>query len=413
MLDWIKAILSKNRTRKPGALPDWAGGAYRPLASSVTGRAPSSRELLAELRTTAYACATINAGVCASFVPRLYLRLGPNDPLPNTGLGKRVDAKSLAVPMRSGSVVHEVTEHPLLDLLRSVNDQMNGHDLLELTALSMEVLGNAYWWLEGDPPGSIWPLPAQRMRQAGGNDAGSWILDGAAGPILLEGDRVIHFRIPVLEDLYGPGMGPMRAAFEPAALASRFHAYRRGLWENAAVPGVVLSTSQPLGEEEVARIESRWQQRFGKGGSGRLLVTDADFKVSTIQYSPADMASLAEAGATREEIANAFGVPLAYLTSDTNLANLQAAREQHMSLAILPRLRRRDDRLNECLVKRFDPSGRLFLASDHPVPEDRKMLLRQQESDIKLGILSINEVRQARGLACVAWGDGPPVQGKD
>ena len=65
------------------------------------------------------------------------------------------------------------------------------------------------------------------------------------------------------------------------------------------------------------------------------------------------------------------------------------------------------------MVGILDPSGRLFLASDHPVPEDRKMLLRQQESDIKLGILSINEVRQARGLACVAWGDGPPVQGKD
>ena len=408
MFDWIKGILSKNPNRRPSALPDWAHGRYQTIAPSTSGRAPSSRELLSELRTTAYACATINAGVCASFVPRLYLRVGPNDPLPKKGLGRMVDAKRLAVPTRFGSIIHEVTEHPLLELLRSVNDQMNGHDLLELTALSMEVLGNAYWWLEGDPPGSIWPLPAQRMRQACGNDAGSWILDGAAGPTLLEGDRVIHFRIPVLEDIYGPGLGPMRAAYEPAALASRFHAYRRGLWENAAVPGVVLSTNQPLGEEEVARIESRWQQRFGKGGSGKLLVTDADFKVSTIQYSPADMASLAEAGATREEIANAFGVPLAYLTSDTNLANLQAAREQHMSLAILPRLRRRDDRLNECLVKRFDPSGRLFLASDHPVPEDRKMLLRQQETDLRMGVLTINEVRQSRGLSRVSWGDGPP-----
>ncbi len=407
MLAWIKAILSKNRLAKPGAIPPWAHGPYRTMASS-TQRAPGSRELLAELRTTAYACATINAGVCASFVPRLYLRCGPNDPLPAKGMGKSVDARNLSVPMRSGTHIHEITEHPILELLRSVNDQMNGHDLLELTALSMEVLGNAYWWLEGDPPGSIWPLPAQRMRQAGGDDAGSWVLDSSGGPILLEGGRVIHFRVPFLEDIYGPGFGPMRAAFEPAALASRFHAYRRGLWENAAVPGVVLSTNQPLGEEEVARIESRWQQRFGKGGSGKLLVTDADFKVSTIQYSPADMAHLAEAGATREEIANAFGVPLAYLTSETNLANLQAAREQHMSLAILPRLRRRDDRLNECLVRRFDPTGRLFLASDHPVPEDRKMALRQQETDLRLGVLTINEVRQARGLPWVSWGDDPP-----
>src|SRR5262245_52376390 len=58
------------------------------------------------------------------------------------------------------------------------------------------------------------------------------------------------------------------------------------------------------------------------------------------------------------------GVPLPFITSQPTLANLQAAEHQHLAKAIAPRLQRRDEKLNEQLVPLFDPSGRLFLASD-------------------------------------------------
>lgn len=400
MFSWWKQWWQSSRVRG-NRDPGWVAMGHR---TSGWSRSPRPAELLAELRTTAYACAMINAGICATFAPRLYMRLLPGEKAPKTGAkvideqtARRILSKEAPPKPGQGTIV-EVIDHPLLTLLRSANEEMNGHELWETTALSLEVLGNAYWWLEGDPPVSVWPLPAARIRPAGASFPGDWVLDTANGPLRLDGNQVLHFRNPTLEYLYGPGWGPMRAAYEPAALATRFHTYRRGLWENAATPGVILSTNQPLGEEEVDRIESRWQQRFGRGGSGRLLVTDADFKVSTVQFSPADMASLAEAGATRAEIANAFGVPLAFLTSDTNLANLQAAEHQHRSLAILPRLRRRDDRLNEKLTRRFDPTGRLFLAADNPVPDDREADLRQLKADLRLGVLTVEEVRRARGL---------------
>ena len=108
-----------------------------------------------------------------------------------------------------------------------------------------------------------------------------------------------------------------------------------------------------------------------------------------------------------EGIANAFHVPLSFLTSETNLANLQAAEHQHMAKAIFPRLQRRDEKLNEQLVPLFDPSGRLFVASEDPVPFNQEIAWRQQEVDMKFGIVSINEVRQDRGLAPVAWGETP------
>jgi hypothetical protein len=100
------------------------------------------------------------------------------------------------------------------------------------------------------------------------------------------------------------------------------------------------------------------------------------------------------------------------LTSETNLANLQAAEHQHMAKAIGPRLQRRDQKINEQLIPLYDPTGRLFIASEDPVPLNAEQTLSQMQADMKYGIVTINEVRQQRGLPPVPWGATPwlPLQ---
>src|SRR5205807_1062280 len=132
---------------------------------------------------------------------------------------------------------------------------------------------------------------------------------------------------------------------------------------------------------------------------GRALIAESGMKISILAHSAGDLAALAEYGKTKEDICNAFHVPLSFLTSETNLANLQAAEHQHMAKAIFPRLQRRDEKLNEQLLSLYDPSGRLFVASEDPVPFNQEIAWRQQEVDLKYGIVTINEVRQDRGLA--------------
>jgi len=128
-----------------------------------------------------------------------------------------------------------------------------------------------------------------------------------------------------------------------------------------------------------------------------------------LNHSMGDLAALADMKATREEIANAFHVPLSFLTSETNLANLQAAEHQHMSKAVAPRLQRRDEKLNEQLLPLYDPSGRLFLASEDPIPANRELTAKEQELNLKYGVVTINEVRSESGLPPVPWGDVPWV----
>src|SRR5438045_1875414 len=56
-------------------------------------RTPTPYELLAELKNTAWACASINASVCASYPPRLYVATHDQQPPPLCP-AKNLDART-------------------------------------------------------------------------------------------------------------------------------------------------------------------------------------------------------------------------------------------------------------------------------------------------------------------------------
>src|SRR5262249_31934948 len=129
--------------------------AYRRL------RTPSAHDLLAELKNTAYACPSLNAAVCATFAPRLFVstRRGEAAPrcltraLPLAERRELLRRPELAPRLKGTEQVEEVLDHPLLSLFRAVNPTHNAHDLWELTALYQEVHGSAYWHLSFDTLG--------------------------------------------------------------------------------------------------------------------------------------------------------------------------------------------------------------------------------------------------------------------
>lgn len=385
-------------------------------------RTPTAHDLLAELKNAAYTCASLNAAVCATYPPRLYVSTHPGEPEPrclsralSTFEERRLlERPGLGMRLKGTEQVREVLDHPLLTLLRAVNSQHSAHDLWELTTLYQEVHGSAYWHLTFDDlgvPNAIWILPSQNVRAVREQDSPQLVdyyeVQTRPGTARLAPEAVIHFRYPNPREPYGPGLSPLRAAYEHVIMSSEFLAYKRSVWSNNALPSVIISPDEIISEEERDRLEEAWFEKFAHGGNGRVLVAESSMSVNPVNASLGDLAALAEAGATKEEISNAFGVPLSYLTTQTNLANLQAAELQHASLAIWPRLCRRDEKLNEQLIPLYDPSGRLFMASDDPTPRNQEYQLQQAQLDLRWGVRSINEVRAERGLPPVEWGDKP------
>jgi hypothetical protein len=96
-------------------------------------RAPTASELQAELKNTAWTCATINAAVCASFPPRLFVTTASNDARPRCHtrtlaaetLAWVRSAPHLAAHTQKAAIIEEVLDHPLLTLFRSVNGVHN------------------------------------------------------------------------------------------------------------------------------------------------------------------------------------------------------------------------------------------------------------------------------------------------
>jgi HK97 family phage portal protein len=426
MLHYLADLLSRlAQWLRPKAMPP-ALAAPPPAPGFLDAyrrqRPPTPSELLAELKGAAWACASINAAVCASFPPRLYVATRPGQPRPRClsrplppAVAKRLRSTAHLEPYtRAADRLEEVADHPLLTLLQQVNPVTNSFDLWELTTLYQEVHGVAYWYLEPGPlgpPRGVWLLPSQHVtpyRDPESNNLVDYYLYRTGSrEQRFRPDDLIVFRYPDPRDPYRSGLSPLRACYEQVCLTSDFAAFKKAKFDNHAVPDAIVSPEEVIGEEERDRLETQWNQRFRRGGSGRVVVAESSLRVQLLAHSLGDLAALADQRATKEEIANAFHVPLAFLTSETNLANLQAAEHQHMAKAVTPRLRRRDEKLNERLVPLFDPSGRLFLASEDPVPVNRELSAREQQLNLQYGVVTINEVRGEQGLPPVPWGDAP------
>lgn len=411
------------RKTMPAALtgPQWGGTSF--VDAFKKNRNPTPHELQAELKSTAWACASLNASTCAAFPPRLYVSTNdrqPNPkcqtaPVPKQAEARIRSAKHLHPRNTKAQKIEEVLDHPLISLLQQVNPIHNSFDLWELTQLYLEVHGRAFWYLDCEGPFNIpteiWLLPTQNVtpkRNPGSNNpvdfyeyrTGHTAKDFAP-------EEIIFFRFPDPRDPYTGGLSPLRACFEQISLLSEFTATKSAIYDNRAIPSAVVSPDEVIGEEERDRLENQWNAKFRKGGSGRVVVAESGLKVQLLQQSLGDLAALADIKATKDDVCNAFHVPTAFFTSSTNLANLQASNTQHRAQAVAPRLQRRDEKLNEQLIPLFDQSGRLFLASEDPVPDNADHSLKQMDSDLKWGTKSINQVRSERGLEPVAWGNVP------
>jgi HK97 family phage portal protein len=418
---WLSPEALSPKAMPPAlAGPQWSGTSY--VDAYKRNRAPTPNELMAELKNTAWACASINAAVCASNPPQLYVATQEGQPAPKCltrPLTPRVEKALRSDPRllarhRKAMRIQQVTDHPLLDLLQRCNPIHNAFDLWELTTLYQEVHGCAYWHLEMGPfgvPRAIWILPSQNVTPKRAADSPRpvdyYLYRTGATEQRFAPEEVIHFRYPDPRDPYTGGLAPLRACYEQVALMSDYAAMKKAIYENRGLPAAIVSPDDVIGEEERDRLEMQWNDKFRRGGAGRVLVGESKLNVSILQASMGDLAQLAEMRATVEDVCNSFHVPIAYMTTNTNLANLQAAQLQHLANCIHPRLERRDEKLNEQLVPLYDPTGRLFVASEDPTPMDPESSWQQQKIDMEYGVRTINEMREQEGLPPVPWGDEP------
>lgn len=403
-----------------GASVGIGGGPYALDAFGVRP-APSPWRLVESYKSLIYTCANLNANGLVRVPLRLYATTSRarGERLPRC-LHRSVDrrqARHLAarVPhaaraMAGSDRVDEVVEGPWLDLVDRPCEGWDRTALLHYFVLSMDVAGDAYGRIVAPPgfaPSELWPLQPQSVFpvvQADEARPSAYRYFRETYPA----GEVLEVKHVSLRNPYGRGMGPTEAALQYAGLEDKFVSVQDQVLSSPR-PGMMFSPETeraPLGEPERMKLEADLNRKYSGPGASRSIVASTPLRGQPITHPPTDLGGLQLSRYDLERTANCFGVPISLLTSETNLANVQASHRQHAELAIEPRCLRLAAALT-MLAQRYE--RRLFWAFDSAVAEDRMAETKIYDMKVKNGTATINEARAADGCAPVPWGDEPPA----
>lgn len=405
-----------------------------PLYSDPFGakRAPTPWQLIENFGGISYAMVSRIADAVAKVPLRLY---GDNS---RKILGRLRSACDPIVVSRSTATQHarrgfisggavdevfEVRNHPFLDTLDKPDPwgYFSRKKLLWLMAAYQTVVGAGFLVPEGKlwgdwknplrkgPPEHLWviyPQFAIPFRESQSPTIKAWQYFRDYIPF----EAAIWFRHSIsLRDAYGSTYSPLYAAEMYRSQEAEFISIYNQIYALGPRPNVVASAkdpNMPPGEAERKRLEQDFVRRHAAGNAGGIWVNTGAWEFTPISYSPADMGGKELAEYDRNNMACILGLPPTYFTTDTNLANLEAADAYFARFAVEPMCASIAETLTS-IVQAWDK--RLYFAFDPVLAEDE--LKQAQIEDIRLrnGSATINLINQEKKYPNFDWGDEPLI----
>ena len=381
------------------------------------------KQVLKQFKSWLFTCATINGSSVASVPLHLYAVTDSKGEeksflhkykdvsqkqLKYLQGGKNLKAMS---KLRRAENVVEIVDHPLLDLLENVNNYNNHFESIELSQIYLDMIGNAYWYVIKDElgvPREIWVLPSQFMTVVADRDPKKFIKGYLFGEKTIEDknlvkflpEEIIHFKNPNPNSQFY-GKGSAQAVLRAVNRLDKMDISESARLENMGRPDFAVKyNGGKIDSKDLKKIEKAWNNAFGgPGRAGKVKVMDEDWSLDALGFAPKDMEYLSGRVCTLKEIAGAFGIPYSMLdTSDSKKATSELGLYWHSKNAIMPRVKRIEEKLNERLIPMFDDSGKMFIAFEDVVPEDKAAIVEENVAYINVGVKSVNEVRREIGL---------------
>jgi HK97 family phage portal protein len=329
-------------------------------------------------------------------------------------------SKGSGVPLnifrKVGKVAEELSDHPLKQLIAAANPFMNGHDLVESGIGFYSLSGNSYWLLDAfvdGKPTEIYPLDPSKVRVRADKSAyvTGYIYEPTPGvdPQPLDAAEVLHFKTwNPLDPFYG--LAPISAARDSSDSILEADRYNKVFFENSAETGGVLTTDQPIQEEEGKRILSVWNSTHrGVRKSHKIALLHSGLKWQSTATTQKDMQFPELKRMSREDILSVYHIPpvMVGVFDEANYSNADVQRRIFWLDTMIPLLRKFESVINERLVKPYDPN--VFAAFDtsgvEDLQEDKKARAEEDEILTRSGIVTINEAREKRKLPPVDWGE--------
>ena len=390
---------------------------YWQLADHGLTRPEDYESQVNNYKSWAYICVNKRATAKAQVPLRLYVakttkekfRFTKTRPLTDEKMDFLSKNAGLTEFLKKAVEVEEVISHPFLDLMKNVNPFMNRFSLIETSEIYSGLTGNTYWYISKNGtgiPAQIWVVPSHKVEIVPSKTEfiSGYLYNNGFDTILLKEDEVIHFKAPSPKSVYY-GMGPLIAVADAYNNAIYGLKYEAALFKNMGRPDAVFTTEKPLSDTSIELLKKRIKDEHGGyANTGKMMVLHGGVKFESLSYKPTEIITIDGRRFGRDEIANAFGVPISKLTQEANRSNADAGNYSFQSDTISPMLRRDEEKINEKFMPMYG-DNRLFAAFDDNVPEDKEFKLKERNENIKSAFSTINEERAKEGLDPIEGGD--------
>lgn len=342
-------------------------------------------------------------------------------------------ARNIAsLPIRFYSGPHgnqkEITNGPIVDLLRFVNPHWTYQRLMQMTQLSMDTWGEAFWVLTKNSrgiPTEIWWAKPDRMRIVPHpeNYIEGYIYDWNGQRIAFSADEVIWFRYPNPLDEY-TGLSPIssaRLAIDTGVSALRSNA---NIFKNGVQLAGVLSPMDKDAtwqREQVDALREMLDRRFrGVDKAHRIAILGQSAMFSPMSISPKDAQFMELMTWTRSDIAMVFQVPPELIGdhSHATYSNINQAYKGFWTDCLVPQANMIAGELTEQLLRHFPGVDKCVLdySSVTALQQDANEISEQAMRWWQMGVplnkilheLAPNLLPEENGK--YAWGDLPAGQ---
>lgn len=174
-------------------------------------------------------------------------------------------------------------------------------------------------------------------------------------------------------NIYGRGYSPVQACWAMLTLKQKHESFLANAYDSNGVPSAVArQTGEDTDLDEDAKRTllldwKAWQTRRKDAG---MLIEPKGIEFTFPAPPPREIVGKTDELMTiKNAVASAFGIPFAlFEVAVGNRATLDASLTQFLMLAVMPRIRERDEALTQHLARLYDEN--LFFRTDSPVPED-------------------------------------------
>lgn len=308
----------------------------------------------------------------------------------NRGVNLLVDSAA-GISLDIGDVLDDHTIHQRLRN-RKINNILNfrpnpyyNADTLKRNVYMDLILeGDAFMYWDG---GHLYHLPALSVEVIA--DKKTYIKGYRYNDKPFSVNEIIHIRENSGSSIY-TGTSRLDSAIESMELTLTMQDFQQNFFDNSAVPGLVLTTPNPLSPKIKERIISQWVSKYNpRKGGRRPMIIDGDFKVEPLsKYNFSELDFNESIKAQETKILKALGVPPLLLDSGNN-ANINPNIRMFYITTVLP------------LVDKVVQSLEFYFGYDIKPNIQDVLALRPELSDLQSyltgltngGILTRNEAR--------------------